>query len=560
MTGTATAVAYCRVSTEEQAERQTIQTQREAIQRWAQFNGITIAQWYVDQGRSGSLEPDQRPGLRALLADAHKGLFRLLVVYRVDRLARDAAVYFSLDRQLRKAGVTVVSVTEGDLADDTAAGHLRRGVLAVFSDFERRLIRERSTAGQRRLVAQGQYMGGPRPFGYRVEGRNRQAHLVPDEEPLPGVGLSEVDVVRGLYQRAAEGWSTVRLAAWLNQLGVPPVYAREGRTVTYTKRPGRPPKDPAQPPKVTSQPAGYWHPGRVHRILTSPLYKGIRIWGKRSKDPNQQVITTTAPALVDEQLWRQAQEALQRNLKFSRRNAKYQYLLRGLIRCGQCGGAFVGWGRPRGWRVVRRYRCNRQGGSYRGQWGQPGLRCHAPSIDADWTETILWGELTRMLQDPDQVLDELRQQFDAQLADRDHLAQQIRQIDEELSRSGDKRQRLLDVYADSKISRQQLDQALDRLASREAALRQHRERLVAELDSATQRQRHLQDAADFLKQLAQRYQGPLSFDDQRRLVELLVDGITVQVADDQGISLEVRYKIAAKCMPAHATSAPATSR
>jgi uncharacterized coiled-coil DUF342 family protein len=192
--------------------------------------------------------------------------------------------------------------------------------------------------------------------------------------------------------------------------------------------------------------------------------------------------------------------------------------------------------------------------------GPAGLRCYAPSIDADWAESTVWGELTQMLQNPDQVLDELRQQFDAQLADRDHLAQQIRQIDEELSRSGDKRQRLLDVYADGKITRQQLDQALDRLAAREAALRQHREQLVAQLDDATQRQRHLQDAADFLKQLAQRYQGPLSFEDQRRLVELLVDGITVQVADGQGISLEVCYKIAAKCMPMNGTSGPATSR
>ena len=560
MTGTATAVAYCRVSTEEQAERQTIATQREAIARWAQSAGVTIAQWYQDEGYSGSLDPDQRPGLRALLEDAHKGQFQLLVVYRVDRLARDAAVYFSLERQLRKAGVTVVSVTEGDLADDTAAGHLRRGVLAVFSDFERRLIRERSMAGQRRLVAQGQYMGGPRPFGYKVQGRSRQAHLVPDEEPLPGIGLSEAAIVRELYQRCAQGWSTVRLAAWLNQLGVPPVYAREGRTVTYTKRPGRPPKDPTQPPKVTSQPSGYWHPGRVHRILTSPLYKGIRIWGKRSKDPNQQAITTTAPALVSEELWHQVQQALRRNLKFSPRNAKYQYLLRGLIRCGKCGGGFVGWGRPLRWRVTRRYRCNHAQGSYRGQWGQPGLRCDARSIDADWVESLVWSELTQMLQNPDQVLGELRQQFDAQLADRDQLAQQIRQIDEELSRSGDKRQRLLDVYADGKITRQQLDEALDRLAAREAALRQYLEQLVAQLDDATQRQRRLQDAADFLSQLAQRYQGPLSFDDQRRLVELLVDGITVQVADSQGISLEVRYRFAGKCMPARATSEPATSR
>jgi site-specific DNA recombinase len=174
------AVAYCRVSTEEQRERETVATQREAIERWAQSAGITIRRWYTDEGYSGSLEPDQRPGLMALLEDANRGLFRLLVIYRIDRLSRDAAIYFNLERQLRRMGVTVVSVTEGALDDDTAAGHLRRGVLAVFSDFERRLIRERSVAGQRRLAAQGQYMGGCRPFGYRVEGRNRQAHLVPD--------------------------------------------------------------------------------------------------------------------------------------------------------------------------------------------------------------------------------------------------------------------------------------------------------------------------------------------------------------------------------------------
>jgi site-specific DNA recombinase len=112
MAGTATAVAYCRVSTEEQAERQTIATQREAIARWAQSAGVTIAQWYQDEGYSGSLEPDQRPGLRALLEDA-KGAVPAACDLPNRPTGRDAAIYFNLERQLRRMGVTVVSVTEG---------------------------------------------------------------------------------------------------------------------------------------------------------------------------------------------------------------------------------------------------------------------------------------------------------------------------------------------------------------------------------------------------------------------------------------------------------------
>src|SRR2546422_582066 len=106
------AAIYARVSSEEQRERQTIQTQREFAKRYCDRLGIAIADSYSDDGISGTLPLERRPEGARLLADANAGKIDLVLVYRVDRLGREAWVTLKAMHDLENAGAKVQSMTK----------------------------------------------------------------------------------------------------------------------------------------------------------------------------------------------------------------------------------------------------------------------------------------------------------------------------------------------------------------------------------------------------------------------------------------------------------------
>jgi site-specific DNA recombinase len=104
----------------------------------------------------------------------------------------------------------------------TATGRLMLTMLSGFAAHERDQIRERSMAGTDRLARAGAWLGGIVPYGYRKEGEDKEARIVISEEEIPGVGISEAEVMRQVYRMAAnECVPCVRIADFLNMLPVP---------------------------------------------------------------------------------------------------------------------------------------------------------------------------------------------------------------------------------------------------------------------------------------------------------------------------------------------------
>jgi DNA invertase Pin-like site-specific DNA recombinase len=113
----------------------------------------------VDSGVSGT--KDRRPALDALMKDAKRRRFDVLVVWRLDRLGRNLRHLVLLLEDLQAIGVGFVSLNEGvDLG--TPAGRLQLHILAALSEFERCRIQERVRAGLARTRAQGTRLGRPR--------------------------------------------------------------------------------------------------------------------------------------------------------------------------------------------------------------------------------------------------------------------------------------------------------------------------------------------------------------------------------------------------------------
>jgi len=145
---------YARVSTADQ----TCDNQLLELRRYVEARGWT-GQEFVDSGVSGST--DKRPALDALIRDAKRRRFDMLVCWRLDRLGRNLRHLVTLIDELDAVGVGFASLGEG-IDTQTPAGRLQLHVLAALAEFERGRIRERVLAGLQRARAQGRRLGRPR--------------------------------------------------------------------------------------------------------------------------------------------------------------------------------------------------------------------------------------------------------------------------------------------------------------------------------------------------------------------------------------------------------------
>jgi DNA invertase Pin-like site-specific DNA recombinase len=152
---------YAGVSTLEQEP----ENQLAELRRYVEARGWSAVE-YVDRGVSGS--KDRRPALDALLTDAKRRRFDVLVCWRLDRLGRNLKHLVGLLDDLQALGVAFVSLAEG-IDATTSAGKLQMHILAAIAEFERSRIVERVKAGLARARGQGKRLGRPRKMRLPID-------------------------------------------------------------------------------------------------------------------------------------------------------------------------------------------------------------------------------------------------------------------------------------------------------------------------------------------------------------------------------------------------------
>lgn len=147
---------YCRVSTIHHG--QSVDMQLHDLRKLAEQRGFQIVREYKDEGISGS--KNSRPALDAMLADAKRGKFQILLTWRLDRLGRSTAHLIHLLEDLKNSGVELISYSEG-LDFSTASGKLFYTLISAFAEFEKNVIGERVRAGLRNARSKGVRLGRP---------------------------------------------------------------------------------------------------------------------------------------------------------------------------------------------------------------------------------------------------------------------------------------------------------------------------------------------------------------------------------------------------------------
>lgn len=147
---------YARISTDEERQPFSLGAQAEKLSAYISTQpGWVLARSYTDQMTGKSLE---RPGLQRALSDARGGRYDLLLVFKVDRLARSTSGLLLILEELQAAGVAFRSASE-PFDTSTAAGRMMLQMLGVFAEFEREMIVERTKMGLAKKAARGEWKG-----------------------------------------------------------------------------------------------------------------------------------------------------------------------------------------------------------------------------------------------------------------------------------------------------------------------------------------------------------------------------------------------------------------
>jgi DNA invertase Pin-like site-specific DNA recombinase len=203
------AVSYLRVSTVGQVAGDGFPRQREAIQTYAERNGIEVVGEFRDEGVSGTVDHGEREGFKALLERIAGNCVRLVLIERPDRLARDLLVQETLLASLIRLGVRVVDASGTDLTDQSDPSRvLIRQVLGAVAQHDRAcLVAKLRAARQRKRSATGR-CEGRKPFGSRV-GEDRGVERIRQlrSEGLSVRAVTERLNAEGIPSRGGKSWS-----------------------------------------------------------------------------------------------------------------------------------------------------------------------------------------------------------------------------------------------------------------------------------------------------------------------------------------------------------------
>lgn len=189
------AVIYCRVSTAEQVENLSIETQEQACRAYCTKHGYEVAHVFVDPGESA--KTTNRPEFLRMLAAcrAERGRIHAVVVYALTRFSRSQNDHHTIRALLAGLSIHLRSATEP--IDESATGKLFEGMLAAFAEYDNNQRSERTKAGMRAALQRGRWVWVA-PLGYRTgHVRAGEPSLVPDEQRAPLVRLAFETVAAG---------------------------------------------------------------------------------------------------------------------------------------------------------------------------------------------------------------------------------------------------------------------------------------------------------------------------------------------------------------------------
>jgi DNA invertase Pin-like site-specific DNA recombinase len=169
--------AYLRVSGKGQVEGDGFARQLKAIREYAAAHDIKIVHVYRDEGVSGTKDLENRPAFVEMMTALHSNGTTLVLVEKLDRLARDLMIQETIIGDLRKSGFDLISVMEPDLLQDDPSRKLMRQIFGAIAEYEKTMIVLKLRGARARVRARSGRCEGRKPFGYFEGEASVLAHI-----------------------------------------------------------------------------------------------------------------------------------------------------------------------------------------------------------------------------------------------------------------------------------------------------------------------------------------------------------------------------------------------
>jgi len=506
---------YARVSTLNQQQEGTIASQVQLLKQYVQQQSWSLLpeHEFLDEGVSGARL--DRPALDRLRDCAGRGEFDVVVVLSPDRLARNYAHQWLLVEEFEKLNTQLIFLQNP--FGDTPQGKLLTQMQGMIAEYERAQIAERTRRGRLDKARRSEYI----PWAYGCYGYR---YLPKRHGCAPQVMIdpTEAEVVRDIYRALIEEQLSCRqITKRLNEAKVPT-------------------------PTGKNQ---VWQPATVRQILTNRVYAGTARYNYRQQTipahrrvdeqrlrnpktgrryrPEAEWIISEAPAIITPEIFEKAQLQLQRNAEAARKQyqpSSVRYLLRTLVKCGECNLAMVAFRQPS--------KCKKYEYFYYQCKGRQPLtcgrttRCEARTVRADRLDGIVWQSLSELLHNPE-VIPQLHQTWaDAKQQNISSLAAQQSQLLQRRQRIERQDQRLLDAYQAEAINLAEMQARRQKLSTESQQIEQEIRRLANARQQTVHWQQVIDNAETFRKLLGDNLER-LSFEERQAVTQCLIKKVVV---------------------------------
>lgn len=296
------AVSYARFSSTNQREA-SIEIQQESIARYCKDNNITLIREYVDRAMSAT--SDNRPSFQKMIKDAESGMFSFVIVYNSSRFCRNVQDHLKYRSILESYGVRLICVNE-NFDESTPEGDLMANFMMSINQFYSKDLGRKTYLGCLKTAKECKHVGGRCIYGYTID--QEQKYIINEEE---------AKVVKLVFDMLEKNVSYKEITNRLTAMG-------------HLDRNGKPFK------------ADFSRMGRCRKYIgeyswNTGTQRGVSKHSEKSilgaKDSI--IIPNGIPAIIKEDQFLRVQKILDERRKH-RRESK-NYLLAGLLTCGECG-------------------------------------------------------------------------------------------------------------------------------------------------------------------------------------------------------------------------------
>lgn len=492
---------YARVSTTEQAEEgYSIDEQTRILNEWCNQHGFKVYKEYVDRGISGK-SITGRPALQQLLIDAKRKEFDIVLVWKMNRLARNILDLLKIVNLLEQKNIAFRSYSES-YETATPSGKLQFHMMAAIAEFERGNIAENVKMGMLARAKEGSWNGG-QVLGYdtvEVNSENKkrkQTKLVINE--------NEAQTVRRIFELYTQGHGYKSIANKVN---------KEGHR---------------------SKKGGLFAINTIKTILTNPIYIGFirynvrRDWNAKRRNninPDPVLVKGKHEPIISQEIWEKAQTLLKNRSNRPNRVHSGEFPLTGLMKCPACGAGMVlgrttNRNKDDSKRVLEYYVC--------GAWKNKGTSaCHSNGVRTEYADNYVINKIAALASSEKLIKDVVARINAGMNKKAAPLQKEYESLKKALISIQAKRNKVFELYEEGLIEKSELSQRLEKLNEEKRLLEDRLAPIELELGGGIQKEVTVEMVREVMKNFVSSYKNSITIEQKKQLLSLLIKKITIR--------------------------------